>query len=88
MKKGAYSKWLIAMIVLLNVAFAFGVLWAMKGGASEPVTLIKEWFKWTTIELGASAGVKMTKVIVDGVKNIIANTKKKTDSDEQPEEKE
>ena len=86
MKKGQYSKWLIALIVFLNVAFAFGVFWAMKGGADEPVTLIKEWFKWTTIELGASAGVKMTKVIVDGVTAVIANSKK--NSGNKPEETE
>ena len=80
MKKSQYSKWLIAAIVFLNVAFAFGVLWAMKGGAVEPEMLIKEWFKWTTIELGASAGVKVTKIIADGVQKIIASKKKPEDN--------
>ena len=80
MKKGQYSKWLITAIVLLNVAFGFGVLWAMKGGAAEPVVLIKEWFKWTTIELGASAGVKVTKIISDGIQKIIEAKKKKDEN--------
>lgn len=76
MKKGQYSKWLIVLIVLLNVAFTFGILWEMKNGGAEPAVLIKEWFKWTTIELGASAGVKMTKIIADGVQKIIESKKK------------
>lgn len=76
MKKGQYSKWLIVLIVLLNVGFAFGILWEMKNGGAEPAILIKEWFKWTTIELGASAGVKMTKIIADGVQKIIESKKK------------
>lgn len=80
MKKGQYSKWLIALIVLLNVAFVFGILWEMKNGGAEPVVLIKEWFKWTTIELGASAGVKVTKIIADGVQKTIESKKKKEEN--------
>lgn len=80
MKKGQYSKWLIALIVLLNVAFVFGILWEMKNGGAEPVVLIKEWFKWTTIELGASAGVKVTKIIADGVQKSIESKKKKEEN--------
>ena len=76
MKKGQYSKWLIVLIVLLNVGFAFGVLLEMKNGGAEPAILIKEWFKWTTIELGASAGVKITKIIADGVQKNIESKKK------------
>ena len=81
--KGKYSKWLICIIVALNVLFAAGIIYAMMNGADEPSTLIKEWFKWTTIELGASAGVKITKVISDGVKTVMT-AKNKKDSDEKP----
>jgi hypothetical protein len=67
-KKGQYSKWIILLVILLNVGFAFGVMWAMRGGASEPVTLIREWFKLTGIELSATAGIKFAKIVAQAIR--------------------
>ncbi|MPM06105.1 hypothetical protein SDC9_52401 [bioreactor metagenome] len=67
MKKGQYSKWIILLVILLNVGFAFGIMWAMRGGASEPVTLTREWFTWTGIELSATAGIKFAKIVAEAI---------------------
>ncbi len=69
-EKGQYSKWIVALVIFLNVAFAVGVLYAMQNGADEPSTLIKEWFKWTGLELGVTGGVKIAKIASDAIKTI------------------
>lgn len=33
MKKGQYSKWLIPIVIILNVGFSVGIVIAMKMGA-------------------------------------------------------
>jgi len=82
MKSGQYSKWLVALIIFLNVAFAAGVIVSMVKGASEPKTLITAWFGWTTVELGATTIIKVKKIKEDGKEKQSANK----DSDEQPED--
>ena len=74
--KGAYMKRLLVLVVALNVLFALGVLIAMKFGADEPATLIDRWFGWTTAEIFASAGIKISKL----VKEAVWILKQKTDS--------
>jgi len=74
--KGAYMKRLLVLVVALNVLFALGILIAMKFGADEPATLIDRWFDWTTAEIFASAGIKISKL----VKEAIGIMKQKTDS--------
>ena len=81
MKKGQYSKWIILIVILLNVAFAFGVMRAMKGGADEPATLIKEWFRWTGVELTATAGIKFAKITAEAIK-VLKGAKDDKDSGE------
>lgn len=82
MKSGQYSKWLVALIIFLNVAFAAGVMVMMACGATEPKALIAAWFGWTTVELGATTYIKKKKIEADGKKTQSANK----DSDEQPED--
>jgi len=72
MKKGAYSKWLIAAVIVLNIGFAIGVMIAVKNGATEPETLINRWFDWTTAEIFAVSGVKITKIIKELLETIKA----------------
>ena len=82
MKSGQYSKWLVALVIFLNVAFAAGVMWSMTQGAVEPKTLITAWFGWTTVELGATTYIKKKKIEAD-CKKIQSAGK---DSDEKPED--
>ena len=61
-KKGRFSKYLIAFIVAINVAFTVGILYVFLQTSSEPSTLITAWFAFTTVELWQLATIKKTKV--------------------------
>ena len=61
-RKGIFSKVLIALIVAANVAFAVAVLVVFCSTYSEPSTLIMAWFGFTTGELWALAFVKKKKL--------------------------
>lgn len=62
MKKGQYSKWLIPIVIVLNVGFSVGIVIAMKMGAEEPTTLVNRWFDWTTVEILVLFGIKAGKI--------------------------
>jgi len=62
---GQFSKLIVALIVLLNVAFAATVLLIFYRTGMEPSTLIVAWFGFTTGELWLLASVKKKK-IADG----------------------
>lgn len=57
-----YSKWIVAIVIGLNAAFAVAVLYAFLRVGSEPSTLITAWFAFTTGELLALAGIKRKKI--------------------------
>lgn len=59
--KGRYSKWIVALVILLNVIFAIGILLAFIKIGKEPKTLITFWFGWTTGELWLLAKIKKDK---------------------------
>jgi hypothetical protein len=61
MKKGRYSKFIVFLIILLNVTFTGGVLYVFLRTASEPTTLIISWFAFTTGELWLLANIKKAK---------------------------
>lgn len=58
MKKTKYSKFIVAIVILLNVMFSAGVLVIFKETGTEPVTLIGCWFAFTTGELWMLASIK------------------------------
>ena len=58
-----YSKKLIVFLIAITILFTGVVLWMMKEGMEEPVTLIKYWFTGFISELIACAGIKVTKVV-------------------------
>lgn len=62
MKKGEFSKLVVALIIALNVIFSFSVLFAFVKTATEPSTLIACWFGFTTGELWILAGIKKKKI--------------------------
>jgi hypothetical protein len=63
MKKGQYSKIIVAIVIILNVAFAIGSLYAFIRVGKEPKALITTWFTWTTGELWLLAKIKKQKIL-------------------------
>lgn len=53
-----FSKWIVSLVVLLNVIFTAAVLYVFLKIGSEPMTLIGCWFAFTTGELWLLAGIK------------------------------
>ncbi len=57
-KKIKYSKFIVALVIALNVIFAGAVLFVFYHTSSEPSTLIGGWFSFTTVELWALSKIK------------------------------
>lgn len=79
MKKRKYSKWIVVLVIALNVFFSAGVLYAMKEGAVEPKELIIQWFGFTKVEVVALSGVTVSKVFKEIMTAFMENKKKKTE---------
>ncbi|MDD3288427.1 MAG: hypothetical protein PHX43_05410 [Alphaproteobacteria bacterium] len=62
MKKGQYSKSVVALVILLNVIFAGCVLAVFWHTGSEPVALVGAWFAFTTGELWLVAKIRRDKL--------------------------
>ena len=52
-----FSKFIVTLVILLNVGFTVAVLYAFLRVGSEPTALISAWFGFTTVELWALAGI-------------------------------
>lgn len=61
-RKGLFSKYLIAFIIIVNILFTLKVLDVFERTAAEPATLITAWFAFTTGELWMLASIKKKKV--------------------------
>lgn len=61
-KKNRFSKFIIVLVILLNVMFTSAVLFVFLKTGSEPVTLIASWFAFTTGELLTLSSIKKAKV--------------------------
>ena len=57
-----FSKFIVTLVILLNVGFTVAVLYAFLRVGSEPTALISAWFGFTTIELWALAGIKKREI--------------------------
>ena len=62
MKKGVFSKLIIAFVILANVFFTGAVLYVFLKTSQEPSVLIGSWFSFTTIEVWQLAQIKKRKV--------------------------
>lgn len=60
-KRGLFSKFIVAVIVLLNSIFTAAVLFVYLRIGSEPVALIGAWFSFTTGELWMLSTIKKKK---------------------------
>ena len=56
-----YSKFIVALVILLNTVFAGAVLLAFWHTGNEPQILIGAWFTFTTGELWLLAGIRKKK---------------------------
>jgi threonine/homoserine efflux transporter RhtA len=65
-KMNAFSKKIVALVIMLNVAFTGVVLYLFLITGSEPTTLIGCWFGFTTVELWALSGITKTKITQGG----------------------
>ena len=61
MKKGLFSKMIVAFVILANVAFTGAVLFVFLRTGGEPAVLIGSWFAFTTVELWQLATIKKKK---------------------------
>ena len=60
-KKGRFSKFIVVLVILLNVIFTTGIFYVFTKVGSEPSTLITAWFTFTTGELWMLASIKKKK---------------------------
>ncbi|MEG1152882.1 MAG: hypothetical protein RSD67_08465 [Oscillospiraceae bacterium] len=61
MKKGKFSKIIVATVIVLNIVFTITILYVFVKTSAEPVTLIGCWFGFTTAELWSLASIKKKK---------------------------
>lgn len=57
-----FSKWIVALVIMLNVAFTGAVLYVFLRTGSEPTSLVVAWFSFTTVELWTLAGITKEKL--------------------------
>lgn len=60
-RKGYYSKFIVAVVIMLNVLFTAAVLYGFIETGNEPSTLIGCWFAFTTGELFMLSSIKKVK---------------------------
>jgi len=57
-----YSKFIVALVILLNAVFATAVLYVFLRIGNDPSTLVTAWFAFTTGELMALAAIKRKEI--------------------------
>ena len=60
-----FSKWIVALVILLNVTFTGAVLYLCLKSSIVPDSLIVAWFAFTTGELWLLSGITREKVRKD-----------------------
>jgi hypothetical protein len=64
-KKNRFSKFIVTLVILLNVTFTVAVLYVFLHIGNEPTTLITAWFAFTTGELWMLASIRKKKIKED-----------------------
>ncbi len=64
-KQGRFSKFIVSVVILLNVVFSAAVLYIFYKTYAEPTVLIGCWFAFTTGELWMLSKIKRDKVKED-----------------------
>lgn len=68
-----FSKFIVVLVIALNIIFAGVVLWVFDRTKVEPTELVRAWFAFTTVELWALAGIKKKEVQRNDQKNLGKN---------------
>ena len=61
-KKSRFSKFIVTLVILLNVTFTTAVLYVFLHIGNEPTALITAWFAFTTGELWLLSSIKKKKI--------------------------
>jgi len=64
-RKSRFSKFIVTLVILLNVTFTAAVLYVYLQVGSEPQVLIGAWFAFTTGELWMLSSIKKKKIRED-----------------------
>lgn len=56
-----FSKFIVSMVILLNVVFTAAIIYIFSLIGDEPTTLIAAWFSFTTIELWSLSSITKQK---------------------------
>ena len=68
-----YSKKVVVLVIVLNVVFAFAVLFLNYFGDDVSDTLIEKWFEFTSIELLSLAAIKTAETVKTGVVEVASH---------------
>lgn len=60
-KQGRFSKFIVSLVIFLNVIFTLAVLYVFLRTGNEPMTLVGAWFAFTTGELWMLSSIKKKK---------------------------
>ena len=60
--RNIFSKFIIILVVLMNIGFTLAVLYIFRRVGSEPTALIAAWFSFTTGELWMLSSIKKHKI--------------------------
>lgn len=61
MKKGLFSKFMVFLIIVLNIWFTLKVFDVVEATSVEPSSLVMSWFAFTTGELWMLSSIKKAK---------------------------
>ena len=61
-KENKFSKFIVALVIMLNSFFTIGTLYVFLRTGAEPTVLIAAWFAFTTGELWMLTNIKKTKI--------------------------
>jgi hypothetical protein len=61
-----FSKKIVALVLILNIAFTIAILYLFYRIGSEPTSLIVAWFGFTTVELWSLSKITREKVKLEG----------------------
>lgn len=65
MAKGIFSKLVVLLVIIMNIAFTVAILYIFFKKGNEPAVLISCWFAFTTGELWMLSGIKKQKIKAD-----------------------
>lgn len=61
-KKNRFSKFIVTLVIIMNIIFTAAVLYVFVKVGNEPMALIGAWFTFTTGELWMLSSIKKSKV--------------------------